>query len=433
MVRGMQDYLQADLDRLEAPVYDTWLQRRINLEGETSRVDQLQAVRKAIADNKRPWLAARMLSDNGFYAYLQDNQGVIWAPEERHYWQEHRVPIQSQWISRLSANELGLVPAHIALSDLIAYQFLHGGWGHLLGNLLILFMLGFTVEKALGPGRYLLAYLLCGVLSGLIWAGFNTASTVPLVGASGAISGLMGMYLAIFGRQRIRFFYFLWVYFDYFRAPALILLPLWIAKQFYDHWFGGATGVAYLAHAGGLIAGAGIIWLLGKSWLQVNETFFEPEEDEQDDRFRNTYAQAMKQLSRLDFEQARLQFEALWKRHPERTIVLEHLYNIARLRPDQEIYRTRSRELMQTNLARHQPERMLTVWQEYLSSGQPHHPLSPEDHNRVFFASLKTGELKLAEKVFERLRGSGDELLTLEASRLLAQEFDKRQMGQVGS
>lgn len=426
---AIENYLEADLDQLEAPAYETYLQRQINLEGETDRADSLNAMREAMAQDDRLWLALQLISDPGFYDYLQQNQDVLWATEQRQYWQEHRIPIQQELISRISAFAAGLVPAHLEVSDLISYQFLHGGWGHLIGNMVILFMLGFTVERALGGGRFLIAYLLCGMFSGLVWAGFNWGEPLPLVGASGSISGLMGMYVAIFGMQRIRFFYFLGVYFDYFKAPALVMLPVWLVKEVYDHFFAGATGVAYLAHAGGLAAGAGMVWLLGKSWLQVQESFFEPEDDEVDERFRSAYAQAMSRIGELDFEQARLQFEALWQRHPDRPMLLEHLYQLAKLRPDSEAYRDRARELMQVTMAGHQTERMLEVWQEYQGKGQPHHPLSPEDHNRVFFASLRSGELKVAEKVFERLRACGNELLTLEACRLLAEEFEKREMG----
>ncbi|WP_148864564.1 rhomboid family intramembrane serine protease [Marinobacter fonticola] len=426
---ALDRYLAADLDRLEAPVYETYLQRQINLQGEIERAGELNALRDAMSADERLWVAASLLADPGFYRYVEQNQGVLWASDERQYWQAHRIPIQQELIGQLSAFAAGLVPAELEVSDLMAYQFLHGGWGHLIGNLVILFMLGFTVERALGGGRFLIAYLLCGGASGLIWASFHWGEPVPLVGASGSIAGLMGMYVAIFGMQRIRFFYFLGVYFDYFKAPALALLPVWIAKEIYDYWFAGATGVAYLAHAGGLLAGAGMVWLLGKSWLQVQDSFFEPEDDAVDERFRSAYAQAMSRIGQLDFEQARLQFEALWERHPDRPVLLDHLYRLAKLRPDSEAYRTRTREVMQVAMAGHQTERMLEVWQEYQGKGQAHYPLSPEDHNRVFFASLRSGELKLAEKVFERLRACGNELLTLEACRLLAEEFEKREMG----
>ena len=427
MSGAIERYLDAGLDTLETPAYETYLERQIRL-AEAERSEELQAFRQAVEEDNRVWQAAMMLSDRAFYDYLQANQGVIWASAQQRQWQQARPPIQEDYVNRLSANELGLVPADLSLYTLITYQFLHGGWGHLIGNLVFLFLLGFTVEKAMGPGRYLLAYLLCGALSGLVYSAFAAGSKMPLVGASGSISGLMGMYVAIYGTQRIRFFYFVGVYFDYFRAPALALLPVWLAKEIYDYWFAGATGIAYMAHAGGLVAGAGLVLLLGKSWFQVRETFFEPEQEEKDERFTAAYAQAMSSLGRMDFELARRQFEALWERHPDRAVLLEHLYQLAKLRPDLPEYRARTRELMNQTLASRQPERMVEVWQEYLGKGSNNTPLEAEDHNRVLFACLRHDDLKNAEKAFERLRGSGDGTLVSEACRLLAEEFEKRQM-----
>ncbi|MDX1757378.1 MAG: rhomboid family intramembrane serine protease [Marinobacter sp.] len=429
MNQAVDRYLEAELLELEAPVYEDYLQREVGLHGDSARVHDLQAFQAAREADDRITLALTLLADPEFYHYQQENRELLWPSAERRQWLEQRVPIQDELIARLSAFELGLIPAQISPASLVAYQFLHGGWGHLIGNLVILFLLGFTVEKALGPGRYLLAYLLCGVISGLVFCAFSVGSRLPLVGASGSISGLMGMYVAIYGIQRIRFFYFVGVYFNYFRAPALALLPVWLGKEIYDYWFAGATGIAYMAHAGGLVAGAAIILLLGKSWLQVRESFFEPEDEEQDERFTSGYGQAMTSLGRMEFDVARRQFEALREQYPDRPILLEHLYQLSKLRPDRPEYRDRARQLMVDTLARKQPERMIEVWQEYLAEGERYHPMAAEDHSRVLFACLRSGELKAAEKAFERLRAGGDRVLLEEAARLLVEEFEKRQMG----
>ena len=425
---ALEQYLSGNLLALEGPAYEDYLQRAIRFEGDSQRALELQAFQELQENNEALWQAVTLLLDREFYQYLQDNRDLIWAPAERVQWQQQRSAIEEQWISRMSAYQLGLVPADLSLYTLVSYQFLHGGWGHIIGNLLFLFLLGFTVEKALGPGRFLAAYLACGALSGLVFAGFSMGSHIPLVGASGSISGLMGMYVAIYGLQKIRFFYFLGFYFNYFRAPAIALLPVWLGKEVYDYWYAGATGIAYTAHAGGLVAGAGLVWLLGKSWLQVKEEFFEPEEDEQDARFTSAYAQAMASLGRMEFDLARRQFEALREHYPERTILLEHLYQLAKLRPDLPEYRERARQLMADAMARRQPEQMVSVWQEYLSKGEAHHPLAVEDHNRVLFISLKHHDLKAAEKAFERMRTQGDADLVSEACRLLLAEFEKLQM-----
>ncbi|AZT85433.1 rhomboid family intramembrane serine protease [Marinobacter sp. NP-4(2019)] len=429
MEGAIEEYLASDLPELEAPVYEDYLQRQIRFEGESERILELQDFQQLRESGEEVWVAVSLLVNPEFYQYMRDNRELLWAPADRQQWLEQRTAIQTRYIDRLSSNQLGLVPAELSLYTLITYQFLHGGWGHIIGNLLFLFLLGFTVEKALGPGRYLLAYLLCGVLSGLVFTAFSLGSPLPLVGASGSISGLMGMYVAIYGLQKIRFFYFIGVYFNYFRAPALAVLPVWLGKEIYDYWFAGATGIAYMAHAGGLIGGAALVWLLGRSVLQVRETFFEPEEEEQDERFTTAYAQAMGSLGRMEFEVARRQFEALWERYPDRPILLEHLYQLAKLRPDLPEYRERTRELMSETISRRQPERLVEIWQEYLGKGEGYSPLAAEDHNRVLFTSLRHDDLKAAEKAFERLRNTGAELLTGEACRLLVEEFEKREMG----
>ena len=425
---AIEQYLDGNLLALEAPAYEDYLQREIRFEGDQQSVLELQEFQALREQDEQGWQAVTLLFDRDYYQYLQDNRDLIWSVAERNQWSEQRGAIEEQWISRMSAFQLGLVPSDLSLYTLITYQFLHGGWGHIIGNLLFLFLLGFTVERALGPGKFLVAYLVCGALSGLVFTGFSMGSQVPLVGASGSISGLMGMYVAIYGLQKIRFFYFLGVYFNYFRAPAIAMLPVWLGKEIYDYWFAGATGIAYMAHAGGLLAGAALVWLLGKSWLQVKEEFFEPEPEQQDEQFTRGYAQAMASVGRMEFDLARRQFEALRENYPDRTVLLEHLYQLAKLRPDLPEYRDLARTLMADAMNRRQPEQMLDVWNEYLSKGEAHHPLAVEDHNRVLFTSLKNHDLKAAEKAFERMRLKAEPDMVQEACRLLLAEFEKLQM-----
>src|SRR5690554_188594 len=396
---AIEQYLDGNLLALEAPAYEDYLQREIRFEGDRQSVLELQEFQALREQDEQGWQAVTLLFDRDYYQYLQDNRDLIWSVAERNQWSEQRGAIEEQWISRMSAFQLGLVPSDLSLYTLITYQFLHGGWGHIIGNLLFLFLLGFSM-----------------------------GSQIPLVGASGSISGLMGMYVAIYGLQKIRFFYFLGVYFNYFRAPAIAMLPVWLGKEIYDYWFAGATGIAYMAHAGGLLAGAALVWLLGKSWLQVKEEFFEPEPEQQDEQFTRGYAQAMASVGRMEFDLARRQFEALRENYPDRTVLLEHLYQLAKLRPDLPEYRDLARTLMADAMNRRQPEQMLEVWNEYLSKGEAHHPLAVEDHNRVLFTSLKNHDLKAAEKAFERMRLKAEPDMVQEACRLLLTEFEKLQM-----
>ena len=153
-----------------------------------------------------------------------------------------------------------------ALSVLTA-MFLHGGWLHLLGNMLFLYVFGNNVEDRLGKVRYLAFYLGCGYVATYGFALFFRGSDAPLVGASGAIAGVLGAYLVLFPRAKVwsllTFFFFLPV-----RLPAWLVLGSWFVLQYlYTRGAGlsDATGTAYLAHVIGFVVGAALVWRLRSS------------------------------------------------------------------------------------------------------------------------------------------------------------------------
>ena len=141
---------------------------------------------------------------------------------------------------------------------LFSHQFIHGGWFHLLGNMLFLWIFGNNVEDRLGRVRFLPFYLLCGVLAAFGQALTNPHSIVPLIGASGAIAGVLGAYFVLFPRARILTIVFVFPV----RLPAWIVLGMYLALQFL--YIGGQSqegegGVAYWAHVFGFAAGAALI------------------------------------------------------------------------------------------------------------------------------------------------------------------------------
>ncbi|MDX1593991.1 MAG: rhomboid family intramembrane serine protease [Gammaproteobacteria bacterium] len=165
----------------------------------------------------------------------------------------------------------GLIPAvlfdQIALHDSLAVippgatiftsMFLHGGWGHLLGNMLYLWIFGNNVEDRLGHGRFLLFYLACGVAAALAQALPDPDSQVPMVGASGAISGVLGAYLLLYPRARVLVLIPIGFILHTVRLPAMVVLGLWFVLQLVSQAFSapGEGGVAFLAHIGGFVAG----------------------------------------------------------------------------------------------------------------------------------------------------------------------------------
>jgi membrane associated rhomboid family serine protease len=139
-------------------------------------------------------------------------------------------------------------------STLITSMFLHGGWGHLGGNMLFLWIFGDNIEHRLGHLRFVIFYFVCGFAASLAHILFNSGSSVPAVGASGAISGVLGGYLLMFPRNRV----YVMTWGGVMAVPAIFMLGLWIVTQvisgaLMDDKVGG--GVAYMAHIGGFAAG----------------------------------------------------------------------------------------------------------------------------------------------------------------------------------
>jgi len=139
-------------------------------------------------------------------------------------------------------------------STLITSMFLHGGWMHLGGNMLYLWIFGDNLNKVMGQVRYFLFYMVCGLAAGLAHIAFNSGSGVPSVGASGAISGVLGGYMVLFPRNRVR----VMMRGGITAVPAYVMLGLWILIQIVSGAMdqgGEGGGVAFMAHIGGFAAG----------------------------------------------------------------------------------------------------------------------------------------------------------------------------------
>ena len=150
--------------------------------------------------------------------------------------------------------ELSWVPAQVTL---VTSMFMHGGWMHLLGNMLYLWILGDNVEDCMGHLRFLTFYLLCGLAAVLVHMSLDTSSTTPLIGASGAISGVMGAYLLLHPKANINVLIWILIFVRVVPVPAWIALAFWIGLQFVNAAADPGTGggVAWWAHIGGAAAG----------------------------------------------------------------------------------------------------------------------------------------------------------------------------------
>ena len=169
-------------------------------------------------------------------------------------------------------DEWAMVPAEIASGTeyhtALTSMFLHGGYMHLIGNMVFLWIYGDNVEDAMGHVAYLVFYLVAGFGADAIHILSDTSSLIPTVGASGAIAGVMGAYLLLYPKARIDIFLILVVFFKVFTLPAFVVLLVWMGIQV----FGGFSaptvggGVAYWAHIGGFVVG---LLLAIPLWLRL--------------------------------------------------------------------------------------------------------------------------------------------------------------------
>lgn len=177
--------------------------------------------------------------------------GDFGRPEREIYERELPPPPISPWLTLLTC------------------IFLHGGWMHFLGNMWFLHIFGDNVEDRFGHIGYLFLYLGCGVAASIAHLAMNASSTMPTIGASGAIAGVMGAYLWLYPRANVLTLVPIFVFIQMFVIPAPVFLVIWFVMQFFQGTFaitaGQAGGVAWWAHVGGFAAGFAVAWLLGRT------------------------------------------------------------------------------------------------------------------------------------------------------------------------
>jgi membrane associated rhomboid family serine protease len=158
----------------------------------------------------------------------------------------------------------GLVPVHFSWATLFTSMFLHAGWLHVGGNMLYLWIFGDNVEDQVGHGRFLVFYLLCGMVAALAQVWSDPLSPVPTIGASGAIAGVMGAYIVLFPRSRVLTLVPLFIFWEIIEIPAVFFLGFWFLLQVMSvgavaPGTSHAGGVAFWAHIAGFVAGMGIV------------------------------------------------------------------------------------------------------------------------------------------------------------------------------
>ncbi|MFL2760990.1 MAG: rhomboid family intramembrane serine protease [Gammaproteobacteria bacterium] len=158
-----------------------------------------------------------------------------------------------------------------SLIPIITSMFVHGGFAHIIGNLLYLWIFGDNVEDSMGRIRFIIFYFLCGASGAILQGAVDPTSDIPMVGASGAIAGVLGAYLLLFPRANVRCLIFIIIFIQMVRVPAFLVLGIWILGQFFSlpGSLDSSGGTAYFAHIGGFLAGMILIPFFKKTNVRL--------------------------------------------------------------------------------------------------------------------------------------------------------------------
>ena len=392
--RRMQDairyYFESGLARIELPHYIDAMNRAARYSTTSSTADPTSLDIDVLF---------QMQYDKTYMERLRDGQ--IINPRDARYaeWRLERSEFD-RLLNRVTSERFGLRPAQVDGPSLLAHMFLHSSVTHLLGNMLFLFAVGFMVEATLGGWFFIVCYIVVGLGSAGLDILCNSDSLVPSIGASGAIAGIMGLYAVLFGLRPVRFFYFVLFYFNYTKAPALILLAVWLGWEIYQYVaLSDVSDVDYLAHIGGLVSGA----LIGLAFIKLRPSLINTnylDQSEWVDRYQETLHQAEAYMKELEFRRARPLLKTLHRTHPHDRRVLYQFYQACQEEPAGEDYHEACLKIL--NLTERDPatERLIAdVAEAYLKRAQPRPRLTPLQIEQLAGRLLASGHIAPAERL----------------------------------
>jgi membrane associated rhomboid family serine protease len=393
-LQAMQYYFDSGLGKIEVSSYLNYLEITKN-DQQLSKIKDKNKIDKNIIAK----YYSVMIKDSSFMDKLLHDQIITIDHEIYVEWLSLRDQFD-EMLSKVTSMKFGFIPSSPNILNSITYMFLHGSVSHLVGNMIFLWLVGCVLELGCGRIFYTALYLLTGVLSvGLFYLVYMD-SVVPLIGASGAISGLMGCYTLLYGRSKIKVFYSLGVYFNYTKMYAIVLLPIWVGKEFLQLFFGGPSQVAYVAHIGGLVSGALLGSLNLKLLGQVDQEVFKEDPKEGID---SLLEEALLKIGKLDMSGARILIGQVLEKDPNNTDALNHLFNIDKLNPQTKTFhKTTSKLLLNLSSNEENQQRIYDIYKEYIHIAKPIR-LHPDLLFRLSSIFSAQGHLEESEKIIAML------------------------------
>jgi membrane associated rhomboid family serine protease len=329
-----QFYLTSGLAAIEVPRYIDYLKS-------TGKTADSPAESEGMDEQELMAAHFEMEADFDFISRLMDGQVILPQNPEYENWLALRRDYEEKR-DKSVAFAYGLRPAYPRAATFFSYMFLHGGMGHLLGNMVFLWILGCMLEIGSGRLFFTVMYLTSGLAAAGLFYAVYPSSTIPLVGASGAIAGLMGAYTVLYGTKKVSIFYSLGFFFNTATIPAIVLLPVWLANECYQLFFSGDSHVAYVAHIGGIASGA-LLAYAGERLVGVDRDSFEATPE---DKVSPLMHQALDHLGNLEMQQSQALLEQVLELSPNNQEALSHLFNIHKLNPESKAFHDTAKHLL---------------------------------------------------------------------------------------
>lgn len=307
------------------------------------------------------YLLQKMQLDDRFLSLLRDN--AIIGPGHSQFtdWRSKRDQFEALLEKRINYR-YGYSPKKNNYLALITSLFLHGGIFHLVGNMVFLWLIGALLEKVLGSLFFIKLYIVTGICACLMFGFVYPDKLGPLVGASGAISGLMGAYCVLFGLRKIKVFYSIGFYFNYTNLPALLLFPVWLLSEIIQLSMNQYSNVAYMAHIGGLLSGLLLGSILRYFLKERIDKLFAVED--QKVKLETLLDKAMNRLEKLDLTAARRLFKQIVSISPGNVDAVRQIYEIDKTNPSASQFHTSAHNLLHT-IGPDRKDEYLRIFEEY--------------------------------------------------------------------
>ena len=423
-VEAVSYYIESDLVHIEKDYYTKYLQ-------ESSRPAEAKEIQALALNSQEAKIRVfKMLHQDGPFNRKLDG-GELITPDDPQYaqWHKQRTIFQDK-LSDVVSWRFGIRPAQQNIISYCAHMFLHGSVMHLVGNMVFLWFVGCLIEIGAGRLTFTLGYIATGLFAGALFSILHINSNVPLVGASGAISGLMGMYTILYATKKVDVFYSLGFFFNKKRIPAFILLPFWLGKELFQFYFGGPSQVAYAAHIGGLVSGT----FLGYGHLKYlgglkEDLFAEPT----DQKIAGLLEKGLQAVAQLDFESAGKHMHSVLELDPNNQPAIIHLFNIEKVAPDSEnFHKAATRALNALSIEKSSYDTMAKIYNEYKKLATPPR-LSPGLCAQLSIRFAENGSVDESSRILALLIKKNQNLSMVPSGLLtLARAYFKKSMSDKG-